>query len=485
MITLTLLHPVQATPVQSWSFAEDSVIRIGRAVDNNVVLYSAVVSRYHVELRQSDSQWQVVNVGTNGTYLDGKRVHQAPVSDGNIMRLARSGPNIQIHLHGETPVEALVPQPADLNVEVNASPSPATPQPSPSQGTLGTVVPEMPSVDLPSPVEPSPIEPSSVATGAALPLGFYAAGQYSFPKRSADPQKPLRYPCSGEASHPSVDCQANPVHRSSLVCTDCGLPLKIWRQIGAYRVLKPLGTGDNTFLAWREGHIVVLKTLPPEWLKDADAVGLFQEQATQLCTMSHPGIPKIYEAFQVEGQPYLVTEMIYGQNLKRWVIDRGPLSQVQAIHWLMAVCDVLDYLHRQSPALIHRNLKPMNLIRPTIPHGFKEVVLVNFGELQLLSLDAGTFVGSVGYTAPELQSGQGVPASDLYALGATLVYVLTGQEPDAFYRLGNQEFRLHVEDVPRLSLEMAEVIQRLTHPHLEERYGSATEVMAALQGLLP
>ncbi|WP_404786685.1 FHA domain-containing protein [Altericista sp. CCNU0014] len=69
MITLTLLHPVQSTPVQSWSFEQDPAIRIGRAVDNHVVLYSAVVSRYHVEVRLTDNQWEVVNLGTNGTYL--------------------------------------------------------------------------------------------------------------------------------------------------------------------------------------------------------------------------------------------------------------------------------------------------------------------------------------------------------------------------------------------------------------------------------
>ena len=102
MITLTLLHPVQSTPVQSWSFENDPVVRIGRAVDNHVVLYSAVVSRYHVEVRLTDNQWEVVNLGTNGTYLDGKRVHQAPLLTGNIMRLARSGPNIQISI-GEKP----------------------------------------------------------------------------------------------------------------------------------------------------------------------------------------------------------------------------------------------------------------------------------------------------------------------------------------------------------------------------------------------
>jgi len=86
------------------------VIRIGRSTDNNVVLYSAVVSRHHVELRHSKTGWEVVNLGTNGTYLDGKRVTQVPVTDGIIIRLARSGPNIQISVgeDGHAAVKALM-----------------------------------------------------------------------------------------------------------------------------------------------------------------------------------------------------------------------------------------------------------------------------------------------------------------------------------------------------------------------------------------
>lgn len=97
MITLSLLHPLNKTPVQHWSFEEEPIIRIGRSTDNHVVLYSAVVSRHHVELRQGEIGWEIVNLGTNGTYLEGKRVDQVPVKDGIIIRLARSGPNIQIH----------------------------------------------------------------------------------------------------------------------------------------------------------------------------------------------------------------------------------------------------------------------------------------------------------------------------------------------------------------------------------------------------
>jgi pSer/pThr/pTyr-binding forkhead associated (FHA) protein len=98
VITLTLLHPLQSIPVQSWSFDSESIIRIGRATDNDVVLYSAVVSRYHVELRLTNSGWEVVSLGANGTYVDGKLITQMPASDGTVMRLASSGPQVQIKI---------------------------------------------------------------------------------------------------------------------------------------------------------------------------------------------------------------------------------------------------------------------------------------------------------------------------------------------------------------------------------------------------
>lgn len=112
MITLTLLHPIKQIPIQVWTFPNESIIRIGRSTDNQVVLYSAVVSRHHVELRRVDSSWQVVNLGTNGTYLDGRRITQELITDGAIIRLARSGPNIQIRM-GETQLQDL-PEPLPL-----------------------------------------------------------------------------------------------------------------------------------------------------------------------------------------------------------------------------------------------------------------------------------------------------------------------------------------------------------------------------------
>lgn len=98
MITLTLLHPLKSIPVQKWSFEPNSVIRIGRANDNDVVLYSAVVSRHHLEIKPSGSDWVLINLGSNGTFINGKRVNKVLVKDGMVFSLASSGPKIRIRL---------------------------------------------------------------------------------------------------------------------------------------------------------------------------------------------------------------------------------------------------------------------------------------------------------------------------------------------------------------------------------------------------
>jgi len=110
VITLNLLHPLNSTAMQKWSFDSDPIIRIGRAEDNHVVLYSSVVSRYHLEIRQQDKKWEIVGLGTNGTYVDGQLVAHAPVVDGIVVRLAASGPKLQISLEEVEPKINLEPE---------------------------------------------------------------------------------------------------------------------------------------------------------------------------------------------------------------------------------------------------------------------------------------------------------------------------------------------------------------------------------------
>ncbi|PSB39059.1 FHA domain-containing protein [filamentous cyanobacterium Phorm 46] len=98
MITLTLLHPIQSVPVQSWCFESESVVRIGRSNDNDVIIYSAVVSRHHVELWNQAYGWEIINFGANGTYVDDKPIAQVSVADGMTIRLGNSGPKIRIRV---------------------------------------------------------------------------------------------------------------------------------------------------------------------------------------------------------------------------------------------------------------------------------------------------------------------------------------------------------------------------------------------------
>lgn len=97
MITIILLHPQNGTPVQNWTFENEPVVRVGRATDNQVVLYSAVVSRYHAELRSASGHWHLFNLGANGTYIDGQPIAESiSVTNGMVIRLAKSGPQLQI-----------------------------------------------------------------------------------------------------------------------------------------------------------------------------------------------------------------------------------------------------------------------------------------------------------------------------------------------------------------------------------------------------
>ncbi len=98
MITLTLLHPLKSIPVQKWDFKPNSSIRVGRANDNDVVLYSAVVSRHHIEIRPRGNDWALISLGSNGTFIGGRKIKKVLVKHGMIIGLASSGPKIRITL---------------------------------------------------------------------------------------------------------------------------------------------------------------------------------------------------------------------------------------------------------------------------------------------------------------------------------------------------------------------------------------------------
>jgi pSer/pThr/pTyr-binding forkhead associated (FHA) protein len=120
VITLTLLHPSKSIPLQHWTFEEETVIRIGRGMDNDVVLYSAVVSRRHLEIRKTDSKWELENLGANGTFFDGKPVQKKTIIDGMIIRLASSGPQIQINIKESSSERRLTQRVASVSASVES-----------------------------------------------------------------------------------------------------------------------------------------------------------------------------------------------------------------------------------------------------------------------------------------------------------------------------------------------------------------------------
>jgi pSer/pThr/pTyr-binding forkhead associated (FHA) protein len=98
VITLHLLHPIDSTPVQTWQFSQEVLISIGRSSSNDVVLLSSVVSRHHVDLLRQTMGWMVMSRGANGTFLNGEAVDKIQAIDGMIIRLASTGPKMQIRL---------------------------------------------------------------------------------------------------------------------------------------------------------------------------------------------------------------------------------------------------------------------------------------------------------------------------------------------------------------------------------------------------
>ncbi len=445
MITLTLLHPVQLKPVQCWTFDDESVIRIGRSTDNQVVLYSAVVSRHHVELRRINSVWEVESLGANGTYLDGKRMTQVPVRNGMILRLARSGPNIQIHLGVSASHEAdklagerTLSQRSSSSSNLNSD----TTQPLPVIEVLeGQILERSTAMELP---------------GEKLSL----AG--------------------------SITCSHLRKTSDFRFCIDCGASLSVQQTIGDYQVVKLLGEGEIgfTYLVWQQGKHRILKTLNSEWLRHPKALNLFEREAKALKQLSHPSLPQVLDFFTIEQQPYLVMELVHGRSLFQQVTKWGAISQKQAIGWMLELCEVLAYLHQSSPPVLHQDIRPHNLIRRSTPTAFHEISLIDFGSVRGLGLEAKNRTSTIGYSAPEQYEGKTSPASDLYSLGTTLAFLLSGQDPGEFYRYREQGYRFYAEYVPGLSAEIVQVIRKLTHPEVGDRYTSAQEVAEALRQIV-
>ncbi|BAY06095.1 serine/threonine protein kinase [Anabaena cylindrica PCC 7122] len=384
------------------------MIRIGRAVDNHVVLNDSLVSRYHLELKQFSSgskgdAWQVISQGTNGTFLNGTLINKSTLPDDSFLELAQGGPLLKFQLQD-------------------------TPEPT------------------------------------------------------ASPWQPIHK----EIQNPSAACTHEGNSPANLFCVHCGQPLSVKQQIRHYQVLRTLGQGGmgTTYLAWDATglstgvpQLLVLKEMNADMARIAKAQELFAREANALKCLNYPGIPKYYDFFVENGKKYLAMELIHGQDLEKRIYNAGPVTPNQAIAWMVQTCDILEYLHGQEPPLIHRDIKPANLM---VRSANNRVVVLDFGAVKETGTAPGTRIGAEGYCAPEQERGQPLTQSDLYAVGPTMIFLLTGENPLKFYRQRGRAFGFDVRSVPTITPQLREVIERVTESLPRDRYQSAKELAKAL-----
>src|SRR5271169_6206666 len=161
-----------------------------------------------------------------------------------------------------------------------------------------------------------------------------------------------------------------------------------------------------------------------------EANDYFAREADTLAQLKHSAIPAISDRFDDQNRHYLVMEYVEGRNLEEEIAVRGgPLPEGLVIDVARQLCDVLGYLHGLVPPVVYRDMKPSNVMLTEKGR----VVLVDFGIARLFkAARKGTMIGTLGFAPPEQYQGIADPRSDIYSLGATLHYVLTGRDPEKF-----------------------------------------------------
>lgn len=263
-----------------------------------------------------------------------------------------------------------------------------------------------------------------------------------------------------------------------------------------YRVMKTLGKGGfgATFLAFDLSlpgqPSCVIKQLRPS-SKDPDifemAKELFEREAQTLGKIgNHPQIPRLLDYFEDNQQFYLVQEYVSGHNLQREIKRNGTYSEVAAKQFLSEVLPIIKYIHSQK--VIHRDIKPANIIRREQD---SRLVLIDFGAVknQVTSTTIASnnpetaltafAVGTAGFAPPEQMAMRPVYASDIYAVGATCIYLLTGKSPkdlDVNPSTGEIVWHKYVS----LSENFARVLTKMLEASVYQRYKSADEALEAL-----
>ena len=260
-----------------------------------------------------------------------------------------------------------------------------------------------------------------------------------------------------------------------------------------YKIRQELGkaVGRRTLLAddQQEHRPVVIKllTFGPdfEWTN----LKLFEREGEVLKSLDHPGIPNYLDYFEMDSSQAkgyaLVQSYVEGKSLQKHLKLGRTFNESAVIDIAQQLLAILQYLHSQTPPIIHRDLKPSNiLLTDRSAHSQGQVYLVDFGSVQAPFFQPTgtlTIVGTYGYMPPEQFGGRAEPASDLYSLGATLIYLVTGLHPAD---LPQQSFRIQFEaKATHISRPLRQWLRWLTNPEITQRPASAIEALEGLRRL--
>ncbi|MEH1827454.1 MAG: serine/threonine-protein kinase [Nostoc sp.] len=257
-----------------------------------------------------------------------------------------------------------------------------------------------------------------------------------------------------------------------------------------YEVQQLLGkkAGRRTLLArdLQTQELVVIKLLSFSSDFEWDSLKLFEREAETLKNLAHPSIPGYLNYFEVNLPTIkgfaLVQTYIPAQTLEQCLQTGRTFTEAEVKEIAKELLEILVYLHELHPPVIHRDIKPSNiLLSDRSGNSIGQVYLVDFGSVQtVLATETGTrtVVGTYGYMPPEQFGGRTVAASDLYSLGATLIYLMTGTHPAD---LPQKDFRIQFEQLANLSPSFSNWLRWMIEPSLERRLSSASAALAALE----
>lgn len=255
------------------------------------------------------------------------------------------------------------------------------------------------------------------------------------------------------------------------------VPLQAGAQLANYTVLMALATGGMSavYLAKDKQRKVVLKELVLTHLsseEQAKARELFDREANLLLKIKHDQIAAVLDKITENGRHYLVLEYIPGLTLRQHITKNGKEKPGAAIKIGLQMANILQYLHSQTPAILHRDFTPDNLI-------IKDdgsLCLIDFGAAnEYVGKVTGTMIGKQCYIAPEQLQGKASPASDVYAMGATLFFILTGQDPIPL--------SASKPDLETAEQQLGDLVARLTAFSEGERIKTSKEAFEALRDL--